>query len=130
MSTETRVRPLTKKKAQQCLKAIEKQFANEFDPKAGAGDRPTLYEPGFHADCWTIAWEGNYEWTYRAFHGGVNDEMWHLAFNTARQDGGCPVEEAREHAHRIAKTPDFPCPDGVFAEPVNGWCLGLYRKEA
>jgi hypothetical protein len=82
------VEQLSRFKAEKVLAAVNEQFADKFDPDAGPGDKPTLYEPGFHADGWTIAWEGNPEWTLQAL-----------------QD------------KKIK---------GVFTEPVNHWCLGLY----
>jgi hypothetical protein len=122
-------RQLTRAKAEQVLRAVEKQFAGQFDPAAGAGDRPTLYEPGFHADCWTIAWEGNYEWSMRAFVGGWNEELAALA-DQAAAENGLAGEERRAFVRKTATEKAHAKPAGVFTEPINSWCLGLYREEA
>lgn len=94
---------LTKAKAEACLRAVEKQFEGMFEPDAGPGDRPTLYEPGFHADGWTIAWEAHWTWPVVAFVGGPSADV--------------PGEFR-----------SVPKPSGVHTEAVNHWCLGLYLE--
>jgi hypothetical protein len=49
---------------------------------------------------------------YRPGHEG---RMWVLS-----------LEGADDWTIRITNDPEVRWPDGVFAEPVNGWCLGLY----
>lgn len=105
---------LTKAKAQQALKAVEQQFAVYIE--AGY-DGPKLYEPGHQCSGWAIGWEeGPYEWPYRAFEGGTDEELFELA----------QAEVGAEGAAKLANDPGAACPEGVFAEPVNHWCLGLY----
>jgi len=53
---------ITEAQAQQCLKTV----AIWIEENAGGGYDPALYEPGFHADGWTIALEGiaHIEWPW------------------------------------------------------------------
>lgn len=104
---------ITREQAEKALAAIKLQFRNYLDDT----DQPTLFEPGTQCSGWAIGWEaGPYEWTYRAFQGGFDEEMHQLAREF--------VDDTE--AHRMATDRGTPCPDGVFAEPVNTWCLGLY----
>jgi hypothetical protein len=106
---------LTRSRAEKALAAIRAQFATDVE---GSGTEPTLYEPGYHTEGWSIGWEeGPHEWTYRAFGGGFDDELYGLALEAGVDD---------ERAQRMATDDGYPCPAGVFAEPVNHWCLALY----
>lgn len=52
---------VSKPMADRALAEIRRLFAAqlEFDPEG-----PVLYEPGYHADSWVIAWDGGPEdWT-------------------------------------------------------------------
>lgn len=54
---------VSKPMAERALAEIRRLFAEilEGDPEG-----PVLYEPGYHADCWVIGWEGPADWTQRA----------------------------------------------------------------
>lgn len=117
---------LTKKKAEACLAAVKAQFKEYLGDGA---DEPKLYEPGFHADSWTIAWEGGpFEWTYLAFKGGFDDEMYRLAMD-AMIETGTLDEAGRAKAREMATKQEHPRPAGVFTEPLNHWALCLYRED-
>lgn len=108
-------KPITRKQAEAALAAVKEQFKNYI----AAGYRePELREPGTESSHWAIAWdEGPFEWTYRAFEGGVDEELYYLA-----KDAGADKERARS----IATDAGITAPKGVFPEPINSWCLGLY----
>jgi hypothetical protein len=109
-----RQRRISEAQARQCLAAIERQFAPYIDQTC----RPTLAKPGEQCSGWAIVWEdGPDEWALRAFHGGHDEELYHLA----REAGATP-----EQARRTAQVGGVPCPAGVFAEPVMTFVLGLY----
>lgn len=106
---------LSKDQAEQALAAIKQQFGYQVD--AGYPG-PVLQEPGFQCDGYAIAWEeGPYQWTYHAFHGGHDEEVYTLAV-----DAGMTAERAKQ----VATIAGVPHPEGVHAEAVNHWCLGLY----
>lgn len=106
---------VTRTQAEAALAAIRTQFASSLSDD---GQQPQLFEPGFQCSGWAIGWEeGPHEWTYAAFHGGFDDEMYGLAVEAGAD---------REQARRLATIAGVPVPAGVFAEPVNHWCLGLY----
>lgn len=103
--------------ARACLAAIESQFAAYVTGSC----RPTLAHPGEQCSGWAIVWEdGPYEWAYRAFQGGDDEEVYHLALD---------ADFTPCQARRAAQVGGVPCPDGVFAEPVMSFILGLYRRD-
>ncbi len=107
-------RKITKRQAEQALAAIKEQFKAYLGSGA---DEPTLYEPGFHTDAWSIAWEGGpFQWTYIAFVGGFDEEV----FSMAEPDVG------EQRARQLATTAAVAAPAGVYGEAVNHWCLALY----
>ncbi len=108
---------ITRRQAEETLQIILQQFR----PYVADDSKPVLYEPGHHSDSWSIGWDdGPYEWTYRAFVGGFDEEIYFLAL-----DAGT----TKEAAENMAKMPAVNPPKGVFPEPINGWCLGLYPDD-
>lgn len=104
--------------ARAALAAVKAQFAADIDE---IGHAPVLYEPGFHARGWTIAWNGGpEEWTLRAFQGYFDS----AAYRKHRDDGADPTT-----ACDLATTNNHPAPTGVWAEPVNSWCLAIYPTD-
>ncbi len=109
---------ITRKQAEAALASVREQFAAYLGDGA---DQPSLKDPGEECHAYAIAWEGGpYEWTYIAFDGGFDDEMY-----LAARDAGATDEQARNAASKPAVKP----PAGVFPDPVNHWCLGLYPDE-
>lgn len=105
---------LTQAQARACLAAVEKQFASHITE----GCRPALVQAGHQCSGWAIVWEdGPHEWALRAFHGGYDEETYQLA----REAGFTP-----ERAEDAARVGGVPCPEGVLAEPVMSFTLGLY----
>jgi hypothetical protein len=109
---------ITQELAEATLAVLEARYADEMDWHA---DKPALYPPGFHAEGWTIAWDGGPEdWTHAAF-GGTFDES---AYQAARERG-VGVNEAV----KLASANEFPPPAGVFVESLNNWCLCMYPSD-
>lgn len=111
------VKPITKRLAEKTFAAMRKQFAAYLPDNPAEG--PFLrrrYETSGH---WEIVREGGpYDWPMRAFVGGWDSEIYHLAL-----DAGA----TRQEADRLARSePKIPAPADVFTEPVNGYTLGLY----
>lgn len=86
---------VSRRKAEKTLAAVRKMFANDLDETGGNEMR--LYEPGFHADCWVIAWEG---WR--------GDIAWPIEVSEANYTGKIVL------------------PDGVYVEAMNHWSVGVY----
>lgn len=98
---------LTKAQATAALRAIEQQF-EVTDMVRTAGCAPTLMENyeswGGSVTRWAIVWEeGPYDWAINAFDPYVTE-------------GGYRIEGVVR-------------PADVFAEPINGYVLGLYFDE-
>ena len=113
------IKQITREQAEACLAAVKKQFASTI----GAGyPEPKLCEPGDLAESWTIVWEeGPFEWTYRAFQGGFDEEIYTLA-----RDAGATEEQAT----KTATDDGVPTPAGVWTEAKNHWCLCLHPRDA
>lgn len=108
--------PISREQAEATLAAVKAQFAAYL---TGDIDPPVLCEPftqiTFH---WSIAWEDGPEgWAYRAFIGGLDEELYDLA----REAGADP-----RRATAIATSGPASRPAGVAPEPYYGWLLGLY----
>lgn len=113
-------RQITKALAERALVAVKVQFKEYLEV---AASEPKLYEPGYHARSWTIAWEeGPENWSMLAFNpGAISEELYY---------GARSVGATEEQARQLARVPDSAkCPAGVFAEPVNHWCLALCRED-
>lgn len=125
--TWTKSKQLSRAKAEETLRAVKEQF-KEYLQGVPESEQPKLYEPGFHADCWTIAWEGCHDWSLMAFVGGFDEEIAGLAYDFARCDLGLSEAEARAKAQEAGRKPAHPLPPGVFVEPLNHWALCLYPE--
>lgn len=74
------------------------------------GDGPFACGPGFHADGWTVAYEGDYDWPWR-----LTERLF-----IARTAAAAGETITDGDAALLALT------EGVFLEPVTGWSLGIY----
>ena len=115
---------LTREQAEASLAAIVAQFRTYVEPMTfpAVGDSPaltlgptcplpTLLE-NFDGTPWVVVWEeGPDEWAYRATGGGTSEEDRVLA---AEFGATLPDESPTTF------------PDGVWAEPVFSFALGLY----
>jgi hypothetical protein len=109
--------PITEDQAKAALAAIENQFKVYIQAYEGTS-RPILRQPGHEGPFWSIDWEeGPTEWALRAFHGGID---WDI-INELKAEGVGYTD-----ALKVAQDPAVACPEGVFAEPVNSFILGLY----
>lgn len=113
MPQTTLAQQITRVQAEATLAAIRVQFAEHIDESAG----PTLYAPGHHCAGWAIAWQGLYGWTDTALFGELDEDRFYQL-----RDSGLSVRQAGDQA----TTYQHQAPEGVYTEPVNGWCLGLY----
>jgi hypothetical protein len=115
----------SKEQATQVLVAVRRQVggtrASSYSPRQGKedlfkeafGDGPKLVENWnwrgeltdvSNGSTWSIVWEeGPFEWAYLFPHGGVEEE-----FGFRRQDVSSLI------------------PDGVFAEPITSWSIGVH----
>jgi hypothetical protein len=102
--------------ADAALAALCEQFKGVIE----AGYEPKLFAPGdgpageYHVIVWE---EGPYEWTYTAFVGGLDQEVYVLA-----KDAGATDEQARATATRK----EVSAPEGVHVEAINHYSIGLY----
>lgn len=110
---------ITKRQAIAALNSVKRQFRAYADD-CPCGE-PKLYAPGERDDCttWCIAWDCHspYEWAYRAFVGGFDDEMYHMAREFV----------SHEQAQKSARSNPVTSPKGVRPEPYYSWLLGLYK---
>lgn len=95
---------ITKRQAEQFLRALRKQCHVEPDSKYG----PKLVEDwdwtGYGGAKWSIIWEeGPFQWTYLFPYGGVEEEF------------GLKVPDVSERL-----------PAGFYAEAITSWAIGLY----
>lgn len=106
---------ITRQQAEQALALVRKQFAAECQGLE-AESLPRLFEPGFHADSWVITWEGTFEFGYRAFRGGLDEEVYNLATEAGA---------THEQAEKLATMEKVEPPAGVWTEPLNSWSVAL-----
>lgn len=91
---------VSKSKAEKVLAAL----LDQCKPWVQEGYEPKLVQD-FDDREWTILWEeGPYEWPYLFPHGGVEEEF---GFKVADVSGQIP--------------------EGIFAEPVNHYSVGIYE---
>ena len=56
---------VSKREAQAVLKAVAAKYADHI---SSYGSEPKVYEPGFHARGWTVAWDGGpEEWPFQDY---------------------------------------------------------------
>jgi len=116
----TATRPLPEAVAQACLNAVRAQFAAYIPPNPGKHEQPRLFPPGHNGSGWVIQWQdptAPHDWTLLAFVGGCNEDLAYELINAG---------VLREQATARAAIAAAPAPDGVHAEAINPWELGLY----
>jgi len=108
---------VTRKQAEATLAAVKTQFASWIQ---GGSDEPVLQEPGMQCSGWAIVWDGGpYEWAYNALgEDAVDEEMYEMLADEGLSE---------EAAHAGARLRNVPVPAGVWVEPVNTVCLGVYK---
>jgi len=122
--------------AEAALAAIREQFKAHLQPfDWGEGrvdpapEGPELVEDFRGEGHWAICWEsGPDEWALRAFHGGVDPEIFEEMFDELRGQG-VPELEARARARKVAQDSAVACPDGVYTEPYMSFILALFPAE-
>lgn len=112
---------VTRQQAEAVLQAIRTQFSayvqaegitEELLRPLSDDDLPQLVED-YDGAPFAIVWESNspYEWAYRVFEGGVDEEM---------------TELASEFGGGVVRTPAVTEPEGVHCEPLMSFILGIY----
>lgn len=107
-------RVVTARQAEQVLEAVREKF-RAYWKNCEPESRPRVSHQGAHP---VIVWDAGspFEWPHLFSGGGVDEEMAALAEEFVGRD-----DAIRRATHEPATLPD-----GVHAEPVNGYTLGLY----
>lgn len=105
---------VTQEQAEEVLAKIKEQFAAYLGD--GADDEPVLIKDyAHHRAPYVVSWEsGPSEWAYRAFVGGIDEELTEMVQEF--QPGSVM------HTDPVAEVP------GVFCEPVTSFMLGIYEE--
>lgn len=112
---------VTREQAEQALEAVKGQWSYDV----AEGNVPKLVENWDWLESgttpWAIVWEeGPDEWAMRAQNGGTDEEATALA----RDDSA--ITEILGEQFTVATPAAVAWPEGVFAEPITPWAVGLY----
>lgn len=92
---------VTRAQAEAALRKFKIRYARDLEGLAeDSSSQPRLYEPGFHADGWVIAWEG-----------GPDD--WSVRVSEPVKYGGLDLDNGRGRRR---------------LEPLNNWSVGIYES--